>query len=87
MKDNKFDLVHLVMEPYVLDILHALDKPKRFSDLIQYVKNRKTLSIKLSKLLKYGLVEHFPLKVADGYANSYTISKKGMKLLKGLEKL
>ncbi len=87
MEDKRLELVHLVMEPYVLDMLHALDKPKRFSDLIAYVKNRKTLSIKLSRLLKHELIEHFPLKVEKGYANSYIISKKGRKLLKGLEKI
>ena len=73
------------MEPYVVDLLRALDKPQRFSDLVKYVKSRQTLTLKLSKLLKHGLVEHFPLKVKDGYANSYLISKKGKEALARLK--
>jgi len=87
MRKESFDIVQLAMEPYVLDILNALKEPKRFNDLIKYVKNRKTLSLKLPKLLKYGLIEHYPLKTDKGYANSYVISKKGKEVVKSLDKL
>lgn len=87
MNPEKFDLVQLVMQPYVLDILKALDKPKRFNDLLKYVKNRKTLSLKLPKLMKYGLIGHHPLKTENGYVNSYIISKKGKEIVSKLEKI
>ncbi len=47
MKKEKYDTIGLVMEPYVLDILHALSNPKRFTDLVEYVKNGRTLTLKL----------------------------------------
>jgi DNA-binding HxlR family transcriptional regulator len=87
MKDSKRDLLQLLLEPYVIDLLTALSKPKRFNDLVKYVKSRQTLTLKLSKLLKQGLIEHFPLKIKEGYANSYVISKKGKALVAKLEKL
>ncbi len=87
MKEEKFDLVKLTMEPYVLKILNILDKPKRFNELVNYIKNRKTLSLKLPKLMKYGLIEYAPVKTDKGYANSYVISKKGRELVRKLNKL
>jgi len=87
MKAGKFDVVQLVMQPYVLDMLNALNKPKRFSDLLKYVKNRKTLTLKLSKLLKQELIEHYPMKVKEGYANSYIISKKGREIIDKLDRM
>ena len=87
MKGEKFDIIQLMMQPYVIDILNALDKPKRFNDILKYVKNRKTLSLKLPKLMKYGLIEHFPLKTPKGYVNSYIISKKGKDIVNKLERL
>lgn len=87
MREGSFDIVKLAMEPYVLDILNALNEPKRFNDLIKYVKNRKTLSLKLPKLMKYGLIEYHPIKTDKGYANSYIISKKGRELVEKLNKL
>ena len=87
MKEEKFDLVKLTMEPYVLDILNILDKPKRFNELAGYIKNRKTLSLKLPKLMKYGLIEYAPMKTDKGYANAYIITKKGKDLVEKLNKL
>lgn len=87
MNASRFDLVQLVMQPYVLDILKALRKPKRFNDLLKHVKNRKTLSLKLPKLMKYGLIEHYPLKTENGYVNSYIVSKKGKEIVNKLEKI
>ena len=37
--------------------------------------------------MKTGLIEYYPLKTENGYANAYVISKKGKELLKGLEKI
>jgi DNA-binding HxlR family transcriptional regulator len=76
MKEGKLDTLQLIMQPYNLDILNALSTPKRFNDLIKYVKNRKTLSLKLPKLMKHGLIEHYPFKTEKRYVNSYVISKK-----------
>lgn len=88
MEDSKFDIIQLVMQPYVLDILHLLDEPKRFNDLRTCVKNGRTLSLKLTQLLKYGLIEKSPLKNEKGsYVNSYIISKKGREFVKKLEKI
>lgn len=87
MKKESFDVVQLAMEPYMLDILNILNEPKRFNGLIKCVKNRKTLSLKLPKLLKYGLIEYYPIKTDKGYANSYVISKKGRELVKKLNSL
>lgn len=70
MKESKFDVVHLAMQPYVLDLLNALDKPNRFNDLVKLFKSRRTLTIKLGKLMTYGLIEYYPLKTKKGYANA-----------------
>ncbi len=87
MKEGRFDIVQLAMQPYVLNLLNALDKPKRFNDLVRLVKSRRTLTIKLGKLMTHELIEYYPLKTNKGYANAYIISNKGKQLLKGLEKL
>jgi DNA-binding HxlR family transcriptional regulator len=87
MKERKLDTLQLIMQPYNLDILTALSSPKRFNDLIKYVKNRKTLSLKLPKLMEHGLIEDYPFKTEKGYVNSYVISKKGKELIKKLNKL
>lgn len=87
MKEGKFDAVQLAMQPYVMTLLKSLHEPKRFNDLVKLVKSRRTLTLRLSKLMKNELIEYYPLKTTKGYANAYIISKKGKDLLKGLEKL
>lgn len=87
MKESKFDAVQLVMQPYVLTLLKALDKAKRFNELTELFKSRRTLTIKLSKLKKTGLIEYCPIETERGYANAYIISKKGKELVKKLEKI
>jgi DNA-binding HxlR family transcriptional regulator len=87
MKESKLDVLKLVMQPYVLTLLNALDEPKRFNDLIGLFKSRRTLTIKLTKLKEMGLIEYSPIETNKGYANGYVISKKGKEFLKGLEKL
>ncbi len=56
--------------------MNVLNEPKRFNDLVKLVKSRRTLTIKLGKLMKLDLIEYYPLKTSKGYANSYIISKK-----------
>lgn len=86
MKESKLDVLKLVMQPYVLPLLNALDKPKRFNDLVRLFKSRRTLTIKLSKLKKMGLIEYSPIETNKGYANGYVVSKKGKELLRRLKK-
>lgn len=86
MEESKLDVLKLVMQSYVLPLLNALDKPKRFNDLVRLFKSRRTLTIKLSKLKKMGLIEYSPIETDRGYANGYVLSKKGKELLRRLEK-
>ncbi len=88
MVESKLDIIRIVLQPYVLDILHALEnEPKRFVELKKYVRSEMTLSSKLSRLLKYGLIEIVPLKTERRYMNAYIISKKGKEIVKKLEKI
>lgn len=88
MKSGKEDTLDLIFAPYFLNILRSLvDSPKRFSELRKDVKTKRTLALKLNKLLDYGLIELVPVKVNKRYANYYALSEKGSKLLKGLEKV
>lgn len=84
MKDKKLG----VLQPSILDILRALAKgPKRFGDLKRYVKNERTLSLKLSSLQDYGLVGVDHVKVKGKYINRYGITAKGKDILASLKKL
>ena len=88
MKASKEDTLRLIFEAYSLNILRSLiGKPKRFSELRKDVKTKRTLALKLNKLMDCGLIELIPLKTNNRYANYYKISENGKKLLKGLEKL
>jgi DNA-binding HxlR family transcriptional regulator len=88
MEDSKRSVLQLILQPYVLNILHAVEtEPKRFKDLKKYVKNDMTLSSKLSRLVDYGLVKIVPLKTERKYTNSYIISKKGKDVVGKLEKI
>jgi len=87
VEEGRLDVLKLVMQLYVLSILNALDKPKRFNDLLGFFKSRRTLTIKFSKLKKMGLFEYSPIETDKGYANGYAISKKGKELLRWLEKI
>lgn len=87
MKERKFDIIQLVMQPYVLTLLKDLGKPKRFGDLVKLFRSRRTLTIKLSKLKENGLIEDYPLRTEKGFANSYIITKKGKEIVKKLEKI
>ncbi len=87
MNPKSFDVLHLLMQPYILDILRVLDEPRRFSEIMKYVRNGRTLSLKLAKLLEFGLVEIVPLKAEKKYVNSYVITKKGKEMLGKLNRL
>lgn len=88
MKSEKKDLLTFLLERYVLDILNILKhSPKRFSDLKKSIKNERTLSLKLSKLLDFGLIEPAPIKIKGRYVNSYMISQKGRDAVKKLERM
>ncbi|MGI0141042.1 MAG: winged helix-turn-helix transcriptional regulator [Candidatus Micrarchaeales archaeon] len=87
MDNAKFDIVQIIMQPYILDLLKELKKPRRFNDLRKTVKNGRTLTLKLQRLRKYGLIEDFALKTEKGFVNSYIISKKGKDIISKLEKI
>lgn len=87
MEEGKYSIVQLAMQPYVLKLLNALDKPQRFNDMVKLVRSRRTLTIKLNKLMDSGLIEYYPLKTVKGYANSYVISKKGKEIVRKLNKM
>ncbi|MBU6392249.1 MAG: hypothetical protein KGQ83_08425 [Planctomycetes bacterium] len=44
-----------------------------------------TLSVKLTKLKKYGLITSVPVSIKDNYANGYVLTDKGRKIIKVLE--
>ncbi len=86
MEHSKRDLLQVMLQPYIIDILHVVEaEPKRFRDLKKYVKNDMTLSSKLSKLLDYKLIETVPMKTERRYINGYITSKKGKEILGKLE--
>ena len=82
------DKLDTLFEPYIVNILQLLsDKPKRFGEIMTKIKNRRTLSIKLSKLRSLGLVETTSIVVDGKYMNGYMTTEKGKKVLKMLEKV
>ncbi|MDE1833106.1 MAG: winged helix-turn-helix transcriptional regulator [Candidatus Micrarchaeota archaeon] len=86
--DRKLDVISLALEPYVLQILESLDNgPKRFKDLFEKVKNKRTLSKKLVKLQDFGLVEAMHSRVNEGYVNQYKITKAGKELIDAIESI
>ncbi|MDE1849732.1 MAG: helix-turn-helix transcriptional regulator [Candidatus Micrarchaeota archaeon] len=88
MKYDKYDTLHIMMKRYSITILKAIsDNPLRFSDLMHSVRNSKTLSINLSRLLEYGLIEIVPIKTGNKYGNFYRLSDKGKKLLSKIERI
>ncbi|HVC58368.1 MAG TPA: winged helix-turn-helix transcriptional regulator [Candidatus Acidoferrales bacterium] len=84
MKKDRID----ILKPYFLDILKVLNEgPKRYTDLMAYVRNKRTLSQKLTKLQDYGLVDISHTKVGEGYVNFYQISRRGRGVLKAILKI
>jgi len=87
MKSKKSDMKDFILQIYVLDLLRALKTPQRFNDLTKTIKNKGTLTIKLSKMKELGLIKTVPRKIEDTYTNSYVVSKKGKVVLKKLEEI
>jgi hypothetical protein len=87
MKQNKTDVRNTVLQPYILNILRELKSPKRFRDLAKIIRNKGTLTIKLSRMKELDLIKTIPIKVDGNYVNSYLISKRGKAILKKLEEI
>lgn len=85
MEPSKDEVLRVVFQAYALDLLRSLAaKPKRFNELRKEVKTKRTLALKLDKLIDYGLIELVPLKSGKRYANYYRTSEKGRKLIEQL---
>jgi len=88
MKSKEIDPLKMVIRPYFLTILRILKNgPKQFKELKSTVKNGRTLSLKLSKLIDYNLVETAGIKKGGKYINCYKISTKGLQMLDALDGL
>jgi len=87
MRLEEPDIRDIILQSYILDILHELKTPKRFGELSKKIKTKRTLSTKLNKLRQYGLIEITPILVNNKYMNSYVISSKGKRVIAVLEKL
>jgi DNA-binding HxlR family transcriptional regulator len=87
MKSKKSDIEGFILQLYVLDLLRALKTPKRFNDLTKTIKNKGTLTIKLTKMKDLGLIKVVPRKIDGVYTNSYVMSKKGKVVLNKLEEI
>jgi DNA-binding HxlR family transcriptional regulator len=88
MKDEKLEILQIVLKPYTLGILRTLtDKPMRYGDLKKQVKNDRTLSLKLSALQDHGLIKMVHVKDNGKYVNLYEITNKGKSILEGLKRI
>jgi DNA-binding HxlR family transcriptional regulator len=84
---EKISLGDFIFQPYMVEILKALKTPKRFNELAKTIKNKGTLSKKLSDLKKLGLIISTPIEIDSNYANGYTLSEKGKDTLRKLESI
>lgn len=88
MESEEIDVLRIVLEQYVLDLMRNMsEKPKRFSELTSIIHNERTLSLKLVKLMDYGLIESVPIKRGRKHINYYKVSKRGKKVLDVLDNL
>ncbi|MGI0100190.1 MAG: hypothetical protein ACREBH_00480 [Candidatus Micrarchaeaceae archaeon] len=62
-------------------------KIKNPGELQSKIKAKITLYAKLSKLKDYGLINVVPTRVGNRYASSYSITSKGRKILRLLDKI
>ena len=85
-KDN-IKTIRLIGQPYILEILNALGKPKRFNELNQICKNDRTLSKKISLLRQNALIDVMPVLVKNKYENHYKLTKKGEEFLKKIRSI
>jgi DNA-binding HxlR family transcriptional regulator len=86
MKDE-LDPREIILQRYVIDILRELKTPKRYGELQAKIRTRRTLSTKLFKLKKYGLINVVPILIGNRYVSSYSITNKGKKIINLLEKM
>lgn len=84
---RKLDPREIILQRYIIEILNQLERPRRYGELQSKIKTRRTLSTKLSKLKRYGLIDVTPILVGNRYVSSYAITAKGKKILQLLEKL
>ncbi|MDE1846147.1 MAG: winged helix-turn-helix transcriptional regulator [Candidatus Micrarchaeota archaeon] len=88
MKFDRRDTLKVVLQPYVMGLLWLCrNTPKRFKNLREYVRNERTLSQKLQKMQRYGLLDVAPVKIEGKYVNSYRTSKMGTEMVQKLERI
>ncbi|MBU3957996.1 MAG: winged helix-turn-helix transcriptional regulator [Nanoarchaeota archaeon] len=87
MVKSGIKLIKLVGQPYVFDIISALKKPGRFSELRQACKNERTLSKKLNALRQNGLIGVTPVLIGGKYENHYKLTAKGEEFLRKLKSI
>jgi DNA-binding HxlR family transcriptional regulator len=87
MYEDKLRILRIISQPYVLDLLNAMEKPKRYKELVLVCKNERTLTLKLKILHKNGLIDVAPIREGNRYFNSYKTTKKGVKVLKMIGEL
>jgi DNA-binding HxlR family transcriptional regulator len=82
------DIIKIIAQPYVIEILNELKKPRRYKELKSVCKNDRTLTKRLKMLKGMGFIEIIPIKnEEDKFLNSYRITKKGKELLNEVKKL
>ena len=87
MIERKLDVIKLIAQPYALNILSALKKPKRYKDLKSVCKNDRTLAKRIKVLKEMELIEPIALKEREKYTNFYRLTKNGYLVLAEIEKL
>jgi DNA-binding HxlR family transcriptional regulator len=85
--ESKLDIIRFVARPYVIEVLNALKEPKRYKELKLVCNNDKTLAKRIKELNDLELIEPVAVKSKSKYANFYSITKKGLDILKKIEKL
>jgi len=85
---NKWALIWLLGERYVLNILDALfEGPKRFADLADACPNEKTRTAKLRSLEEAGLIETVSSKIGKRFFVHYKLTEKGNEMLQELMRM
>lgn len=87
MSKDSIRIIRLIGQPYILDILNALGKPKRFGELNYVCKNERTLSKKLGLLRQNGLIDVMPVLVKNRYENHYKLTAKGEEFMKKIKNI
>jgi len=87
MYEGKLRILRIISQPYVLELLNAMIKPKRFKELVGVCNNERTLTLKLKVFQKNGLIDVFPVREGNRYFNSYKITNRGIKVLKMIKEL